>query len=128
MHYYLSNRTDSPFWVAARSDIEIPRGSRPISPIGAISCRAPTISPTAFLFGHWSYIYCLHGKGFYDGVEFPIAGSISKQGWSGHTRRLNGLKKHLIETLPPHYELVRHIRSKAGGSAGGQRLRAAAGD
>ena len=62
------------------------------------------------LFIYWSHIFVLHAKGYFDGIEYPLEGSVSRAGWERYSTRLAQTKQALLQTLPSHYELVSQIR------------------
>lgn len=113
MHYALSNR-DEPFWVAARSDIELPDALVENLALWKHVLPGPGDTAANTLFDYWSYIFCLDGKGFFDGVEFPTEGSLRLDDWDEYTRGLNGLKARLMADMPDHRALVAAIRDGGG--------------
>ncbi len=117
MHYVTSNRTD-PFWIAARSDVEVPETLAENLALWKHVLPGPADTPGNNLFDYWSYLFCLYGKGYFDDCAFPAEGSVARADWSEYTRQLDEAKYRLIEDLPGHHELVSAIRRpSAGGGA-----------
>ncbi len=111
MHYVTSNR-DEPFWVAAREDVT-PTDTladnlelwRHVLPGGGDLAHSG-------LFDKWSYLFCLYGKGFFDGSSFAAEGSVVGEDWAAYKAALAAQKRGLVEGLPDHRELVAHIRGE----------------
>jgi tryptophan halogenase len=77
IHYYLNNRTDTPYWIAAREDIEVP--DRLVENLEVWKYALPQKNdfPTEHLFTFWNYLMTLFGKGYYPiDHEFPNAQGI----------------------------------------------------
>ena len=79
MHYALSNRP-GPFWEAARAEQAVPDTVRERLELWRHKLPSvldiDTLNP---LFGEWSYLYVLFGKGFYDGAELPMSDAIADE-------------------------------------------------
>jgi tryptophan halogenase len=112
MHYLTANRRD-PFWVAARSEIEVPDSLKERLEFWRHSLPGPGDTPGSRLFDHWNYLYVLYAKGFFDGLEFPLEGSIRRADWERFKEALSETKRLLVKNLPSHYELVTSIRKQA---------------
>ena len=67
-------------------------------------------TPGNHLFNDWSYLFCLYGKGYFDGIEFPAEGSVNRADWSEYTRQLDAAKHRLVQGLPSHRDLMTAIR------------------
>lgn len=109
MHYALSNRPE-PFWRAAREDIQIPDALAENLALWRQTMPCAGHVDDSQLFSYWSYIFCLYGKGHFDGARFPIEGSVRREDWREYTANLDEAKRQLIEGLPDHRDLVAHIR------------------
>lgn len=79
MHYALSNRKGA-FWEAARSEGVVPQAVRDRLALWRrklpTSLDIDTVNP---LFGEWSLLYVLFGKGFYDGVDLPMSDAVADE-------------------------------------------------
>jgi tryptophan halogenase len=124
MHYVTSNRGD-PFWLAARADVETPATLARNLAIWKHVLPGPGDTPGNHLFNDWSYLFCLYGKGYFDGIEFPAEGSVHRADWSEYTRQLDEAKHRLIQGLPSHRDLMMAIHrapvpagSRGGGTVG----------
>jgi hypothetical protein len=65
------------------------------------------------LFNYWNYIYTLQPKGFFEGCDFPLEGSLSERLWRSYSRHLAERKAGLLAHLPDHAELLADIRGEA---------------
>lgn len=111
MHYALSNRPE-PFWRAAREDIEIPGALAENLALWRETMPCAGHVDDTQLFSYWSYIFCLYGKGYFDGAQFPLEGSTRRIDWQDYVARLDESKQQLIDGLPDHRDLVAHIRGE----------------
>jgi tryptophan halogenase len=115
-HYYTSNRQD-PFWVAARSEIELPDRLRERLELWRYTMPSVVDTSGDRFFNYWNYLCVLYSKGYFRDASYPLEGSISKTDWDQFLQRLVQTKQHLIQNLPGHYELVCAIREAAQQSA-----------
>ena len=118
LHYCASNRTDDPFWEAARNDIEIPAPLQENLELWSRILPNAGDVPNSHLFNSLSYMLVLFGKHYYDGVTFPIQGTLPAANWTGFSRALDDLKTRLIRELPGHADLVTQLRAKAEAARG----------
>ncbi|MEE8501938.1 MAG: tryptophan halogenase family protein, partial [Kiloniellales bacterium] len=112
MHYYSSNRKE-PFWVAARSEIELSETLRERLELWRYTFPSVIDTSGDRLFDYWNYLVVLYSKGFFKDVSMPLEGSTSKADWDRYLRRVMGMRRNMLETLPDHYELVTAIREAA---------------
>ena len=112
MHYYSSNRPD-PFWVTARTEIEIPDSLRHRLELWRHTFPNAIDTRGARTFDYWNYLCVLYSKGYYKDVSLPLEGSTSESDWKDYVERLAVTKRGLIERLPDHYELLEAIRESA---------------
>ena len=119
--YYTSNRPE-PFWQTARGDIAL-SGSL----AGRLALWRRVLPDEADTVGHrlfnyWSYIYTLQPKGFFEGCDFPLEGSLSERLWRSYSRQLAERKAGLVAHLPDHAALLTDIRGEAADRAPDQGL------
>ena len=111
LHYYLNNRTDSDYWIAAREEMEIP--DRLLENLDVWKYSIPTVNdlPSQHLFTFWNYIVVLFSKGFYpkDHV-FPTAQGIDEADWAKYIRHHRAAKREFMSQLPSSYELISYLR------------------
>ena len=111
-HYATSNRTDTPFWLAAREEQRIPESLRSklelwkVKLPGALECNNPFS-----LFESWNYIDVLMGKGWYDDVEFPSEAAISVDDYLKAAEGMKEQSRRISSTAPDHRELLTQIRA-----------------
>ena len=112
MHYHSSNRKE-PFWVAARSEIELSDSLRERLELWRYTFPSVVDTSADRLFNYWNYLCVLYSKGFFQDASYPLEGSISKNDWDSFLERLVQSKRRLIQALPDHYRLVTAIREAA---------------
>ncbi len=112
MHYHSSNRKE-PFWVAARSEVELSDSLRERLELWRYTFPSVVDTSADRLFNYWNYLCVLYSKGFFQDASYPLEGSISKNDWDGFLERLVQSKRRLIQALPDHYRLVTAIREAA---------------
>lgn len=110
LHYAVSNR-EGPFWEAARSDDAVPDSVR--ERIALWRHKLPsaldidTLNP---LFGEWSYLYVLFGKGFYDGAELPLCDAVSEEDYAQQLAALGRERARVMSMLPDHRAFFDRLR------------------
>ncbi len=112
LHYYSSNRPE-PFWVAARSEIELPDSLRESLELWRHTFPSVTDTTGHNLFIYWNYLCVLYSKGYFKDASLPLEDSVSREGWDRFTQRLEATKRRLTANLPDHYELLAAIREGA---------------
>ena len=111
LHFCLNNRSDSPYWIAAREDMRVPDSLAENLEVWRHTLPNRADLSTTHLFNAMNYAIALFGKGFYGpGVDFPKAQGILQQDWLEYTVRLARAKQTLLEHLPDHYQLIMSIR------------------
>ena len=111
-HYTTSNRPE-PFWVAARSEIEVSDSLRHRLELWRHTFPNAADTRGAQAFNQWNYLYVLYSKGYYRNASLPLEGSTSESDWKDYVERLMVTKRGLIDRLPGHYELLEAIRESA---------------
>jgi tryptophan halogenase len=110
LHYHTSNRTDTPFWLAARNDTKMPDGLAERLELwkrklpGPLECNRPWS-----LFEQSSYAFVLAGKGFFDGLEFPHEGTVSVEDFEKYLREAAKRRQHLMSSTKDHYKTLTAI-------------------
>ncbi len=112
LHYVSSNRPE-PFWVAARSEIEMPETLRESLELWRHTFPSAEDTADHTLFIYWSYLCVLYNKGYYDGVSLPLEDRVSRRDWEVFAGKLEATKRRLIASLPDHYQLLTAIRAAA---------------
>jgi len=112
MHYYSSNRTE-PFWVAARSEVELSETLGQQLELWRHTFPNAMDTKGTRAFDHWNYLCVLYSKGYFNDVSLPLDGSTSESDWKDYVERLMVSKKGLIEHLPDHHELLEVVRESA---------------
>lgn len=112
LHYHLSNREDTPFWRAVRH--EVPPPDSLARKLALWRCKLPSPydrdGPYS-IFNEWSYIYVLAGKGFFDGIKYPIGSVVSDDDFREFLEIVDRERSQLRTLAPDHAELMRQIHS-----------------
>ena len=113
LHYCTANRMDTPYWKAARNELQIPDAVQEDLEIFRHVLPRSEEMERGHLFSYLTYLIVLFGKGFFDDIEFPAERLVSRRDWKEYQRYLREVKSHLLQTLPDHYTLLNDIRSRA---------------
>jgi len=111
MHYYLSNRLDTPFWRAVRYDMQEP--DTLIEKLELWTRILPTPDATLGhqMFDWENYMNVLFGKGFLHNTHSPLEPSMTLKPWKQYNDMLRSAKDNMVKHLPGHYDLLTHIRN-----------------
>lgn len=113
LHYCTSNRDDSPFWRAARHDVDIPETVRDRLELWRHKLpSALDIDTRNPLFTEWSYLYVLFGKGYFDGVEFPAETAVSDVDYDEFLAQMSDARDHALSVAPDHRQLLDRIHAE----------------
>ncbi len=113
LHYCTSNRTDSPYWQAVRSELEVPDSLQ--EQLDVLNHALPNSDDfeRGLLFSYISYIIVLFGKRHFDGVRFTAEQSISRADWESWMRHIGTITDKMVRELPGHHQLLSAIRERA---------------
>ncbi len=108
MHYCLSDRSDSPFWVDNRDPETIP--SELATRLKLWQNHYP-IRQDFFskfeVFDLENYLYVLYG------MHYPTAPQVAdkdrREAWQAQARQIASVGEHLMKELPEHRELLEKI-------------------
>jgi hypothetical protein len=112
LHYHTSNRTDTPFWLAARNDMKMPDGLAEKLELwkhklpGPLECNRPWS-----LFEQSSYAFVMAGKGFFDDAVFPNEDTISVDDFETYLGEAAKRRAHLMSISKDHYEVLKGIHA-----------------
>jgi len=111
MHFVTSNRPE-PFWQAARAEGVAPE--RLMENLALWKQTMPSDQDMFYkgLFSEWNYLYCLWPKGFFDKEVYPLSAVAQEDHWRRFEADVRRAKNRLLETLPDHRALLRHIRGE----------------
>ena len=113
LHYRLSNRTDSEYWLAARNDTELPNGLEENLELWQHALPNEIDVPGNHLFNYWSFIYVLFGKGFFKGRRYPLERALAGEDWARFMQFSEQRRAWALNQLPDHHQLLLHIRGEA---------------
>jgi len=110
LHYRLFNCGDSSFWRAVRHEIPIPKTLEHRLALWRSELPSEYDRNGPFnIFNEWSYIYILAGKGYFDGIEYPIESMISDDDFQESQDIVNRERAQLRALAPDHAELLHQI-------------------
>ncbi len=112
MHYITAKRRDTPYWQAAANDLAIPDRLKDKLERWKTVLPGPDDFEQTYLFGFWSYLIVLFGKGWFEGRHLALQDNATEEAWREFCRWMEGEKAKLCAALPDHYALVRHIRGE----------------
>jgi len=110
LHFYLNNRTDTPYWVAAREDVEVPDSVQHNLELWRHTLPGPEDLRSQHVFSHSVFTLLLIAKNFYKGRQLPTAELLSRELWDLSAQRLEAQRTKYLRTLPDHYQLLRMMR------------------
>lgn len=113
MHYYLSNRLDTPFWKAVCNDMTVPDGLREKLDLWKHVLPKEDITLDHQMFDYENFIYALYGKGYFDELQDPLGPSMSRESWQEYSDYLDKVRQGMLQKLPSHYDLLVHLRNRA---------------
>jgi Tryptophan halogenase len=112
LHYHLSNRDDSSFWRAVRHDVPVTETLARRLALWRRKLPGPYEREGPYsIFNEWSYIYILAGKGFFDGIEYPMESALSDDDFQESLDIVDRERPQLRALAPDHAELLRQINA-----------------
>lgn len=108
LHYWAGNRSDSEFWRAVRSDLEVPAGLQDDLELWRHRLPNPS-SINAHYHGFAPYSYCvmLLGLGYEPDSSSPILEYFEENEASDAFQSIRDRGSRLLATLPSHSEYLR---------------------
>lgn len=114
LHYRLSNRDDTAFWRAARSELALP--DRLAAKLARWRTKLPSVLDVTnrlSLFSEWAYTYVLFGKNFYGvGASLPIEDAIGEQDYDAFLRETVRRQEDALARAPDHRALLTRLRAQ----------------
>ncbi|RVQ66469.1 tryptophan 7-halogenase [Croceicoccus ponticola] len=110
LHYHLSNRADTAYWRAQRTEPKLPERLAENLAIWrhALPVQAD-VQPTNY-FDHNTYLAALFGKGFYKGGELRPERTLDPGEWAQLRQTIDDTHRRAINALPGHRELLDSFR------------------
>lgn len=114
MHYVTSNRTDAPFWNAAREDVTVPEELAENLAVWRHKLPSAVDCPSRLsLFSEWSYLYVLYGKGYWRDVDLPIDSAISDDDYAEFVAEMDRVRGARMAAAMDHRTLIERLRQSA---------------
>ena len=111
MHYYLSNREDTPFWLAVKNEVEMPETLKERLDLWRHVMPTPDTTLGNVMFGWENYLFALSGKGYFSDVKMPMGASLSLDAWKHYSEFITNVKQHAQDKLIGHHDLLTRIRN-----------------
>lgn len=113
LHYHLSNREDSPYWIEARKAERAPERLLENIEVWKHALPQPTDLNSAHLFDHHTYSAVLFGKRFYEGRKLNRAEPLDETVWRAFADAFDAAKADNMARMPDHRELLNTLRGEA---------------
>ncbi len=112
LHFHLNNRTDSPYWVEAREEAQIPESLRQNLEIWRHALPVAEDLSSRQVFAHSVYTLVLIAKNYYADRALPTAGLLVREPWEYSLRHFEAQRGQLLAALPDHYQMLRVLRGE----------------
>ena len=112
LHYQLNNRRDTPYWIAAREEAEMPEALAHNLDLWRHSLPAAEDLASQHVFSHHVYTLVLIAKGFYRGRSLPSAWMMNRELWDCSFKAMRARREKRLAGLPDHYTLLRQLRGE----------------
>lgn len=111
--FHISNREDTPYWRAARHDLDIPEALRENLELWKYTLPDVLDLKSVTFFTSTSYRAALMGKRYCKGREYAQTSIFGKKHWEEYLNMRLARAQKFVDTLPGQYDLLRHIRGEA---------------
>jgi len=115
--FHINNRQDTPYWKAARHDLEIPDSLRENLELWKHTLPDKLDLKSDTFFTPTSYRAALMGKRYCQGRDYAQTAIFNEADWENYLNMRVGRAKQFVDALPSQYELLRHIRGEAQAAA-----------
>ena len=116
LHYKLGNRTDSQYWIDARTELDVPNSLAENLELWRYNLPQVYDLPTTFLFAHPTYIAVLMGKRVYetDYAKSKIGSylSLDAKAWKTAQASLKKRNRESLRRAADHHTLLRELRGE----------------
>jgi tryptophan halogenase len=110
LHYWVGDRSDSEFWRAVTSDLEVPDGLREHLELWQNRLPSPSsINPFYHGFAPYSYCVMLLGLGYEPRASAPILEYFKENEAEAVFHSIKDRSLQLVATLPSHSEYLRVV-------------------
>jgi len=116
LHYALGNRTDSQYWIDARTELEIPDGLAENLEVWRHALPGAYDLKFDSLFSYGTYQAVLLGKRVYE-TGFAAPGFMKNMRlrqdlWQGHLKKARATTRMLVSKMADHHTLLRELRGE----------------
>lgn len=113
LHFWLSNRDDTPYWKAVRHDAKHSDQLRENLELWRHVMPSFSDPRSDMIFSNWSVQSVLFGKGFYDGADLRGSELVPEEAWRWFWADRRAATRDAMARLPFHADLLDAIRSTA---------------
>ncbi len=112
LHYFASDRADTPFWKATKR-VMVPDSVRERLELWKTRLpNARSINPNYHGFEFYSYSVMMLGLNYRPASSLPVLEHVDPQNAERAFEEIQRRSAHLIATLPSQYEYLKHVRSE----------------
>ncbi|HEX3128999.1 MAG TPA: tryptophan halogenase family protein [Thermoanaerobaculia bacterium] len=114
LHYCVSDRDDTPFWQAVRSELKVPDVVQ--ERLELWKHRLPnskSINSEYHGFENYSYSVMMLGLGHEPARSLPVLDHMDDRNALEMFRKVKERAQYLVATLPSQYEYLTHVRQRA---------------
>lgn len=114
LHYCVTDRDDTPFWQAVRSELNVPDSVK--ERLELWNNRLPnnkSINPDYHGFESYSYSVMMLGLGHEPARNLPVLDHMDDRNALEMFRKVKERSQYLVATLPSQYEYLTHVRQRA---------------
>lgn len=113
LHYALSDREDTPYWIAQRNDVELPERLAANLEVWRNTLPVRGDFPAVNYFDECTYTAALLGKRFYQGGTLHPERALGREEWLRTKASITQSFKQGLDRLPSHRVLIEQIRAAA---------------
>ncbi|MDF0600781.1 tryptophan 7-halogenase [Psychromarinibacter sp. C21-152] len=125
LHYALSNRTDTQYWIDAREALEVPERLAELLEVWRYALPGQYDLPFASLFDHTTYQAVLLGKRVYETGygrgDLARGARLDRAKWKAYVQQLRGQVKQTVQAASDHRAYLAQVRGEmapAGAASG----------
>ncbi len=110
--FCISNREDTPYWRAVRHEMDVPPRLKENLEVWKRTMPDELDLGSFTFFSPTSYRSALMGKQFYKGRQYAQVSPLGEPVWNEYLKLRRDRTQKLLNVLPDHYQLLRHIRGE----------------
>lgn len=115
LHFHLNNRTDTPYWIAAREEVKLSDQLQEYLDVWKHAMPQDMDLNSTHLFSMHTYAMVLIGKGFYQNRDLNKVAYLNDAPWNHYLKGVRELTQKHVRDTPSHYEFLRKIHESPPG-------------